>query len=269
MKLLTTTIILFLTLIASGQENISDSEIKLKTDSILNEGNLLYKLERAAWVSTDMAMARNDIKKKYGGYLIYQSGDTVKSIVFEKGVNECIYELQFTTDFSKPYKEIVGNRQLTENENKLQLIKLKIIDEALSTKYKVTCPEGYSLNMQLIPYNIGYKLYIFSGTSQNDLVPLGNDYVFFANTSGEISSWRKFHSRLIYSPTKYNGKQIVGLMHSHLKTEPYITATDICTFKLYAELCLLDNFEVLSTAFSKYFKYNLKEDKIEVRDANK
>ena len=269
MKLLTTTTFLFLTLIASGQENISDSEIKLKTDSILTEGNLLYKFERAAWVSTDMAMARTDIKNRYGGYLIYQTEDTVKSIVFEKGINECIYELQFTTDFSNPYKEIVGNRQLTENENKLQLLKLKITDEALSAKYDVTCPEGYSLNMQLIPYNIGYKLYILSGTSQTDLVPLGNDYVFFANTSGEINSWRKFHSHLIYSPTQYNGKQIVGLMHSHLKTEPYITATDICTFKLYAEFCLLDNFEILSTALSKYFKYDLKEDKIDIRDANK
>jgi len=269
MRLFTAIMFLFFALIVIGQVNISDSEIKFKTDSILSEGNLLYKFERAAWVSNDMSMARNDIKKKYGGYLIYQSGDTVKSIVLEKGVNECIYELQFTTDFSKPDKEIVKNRQLTENESNLQLIKLKIMANALNSKYNVTCPEGYNLNMQLIPYSLGYKLYILTGTSQDNLVPFGNDYVFFANINGEINLWRKFHSRLIYTPTLYNGKQIVGLIHSHLKTEPYITATDICTFKLYADLCILNNFEVLSTAFSKYFRYDLKEDKIDVRDANK
>jgi hypothetical protein len=63
-----------------------------------------------------------------------------------------------------------------------------------------------------------------------------------------------------------NGEKVVSAIHSHLKTTPYITATDICTFRLYGELCEMDEFSVYSPALGKYFKYRLKENKIEIEE---
>ena len=118
----------------------------------------------------------------------------------------------------------------------------------------------------MIPYELGYKLYILTGTAKRDVIPLGNDYVFFADSDGKITSWRKFHSVLIPSITKYKGEKVISITHSHLHAEPFISATDICTFKLYGSIYGLKQFKVLSTALSKYFTYDSDKNTIETSD---
>ena len=122
------------------------------------------------------------------------------------------------------------------------------------------------MNIELIPYELGYKLYIIAGTSKSDMIPFGNDYIFFADKNGEITSWRKFHSRLIPTMTKYEGKTVIGIIHSHLVNEPFMTATDICTFRLYGTISGVKKFEVLSTALSKVFTYDLESGTIKFKD---
>jgi len=251
----------------NAQVSYSETEIKQKCDSILNEGENLYQYERAAWITSDLAMEKKEIKKQFGGLLIYKRNDSISAIVLSKKDSKCIYEAIFKTDFNKPCKEYLITRELTESETNLQNIKTKMVNDALKNKeYQVTCPQGYNINMELIPYDLGYKLYFILGTNQSKIVPFGNDYIFFGDETGKITSWRKMHSRLIYSPTEYNGEKVRGLFHSHLKQELFITATDICTFKLYGSLYGLNEFEVLSTGLKKDFKYKLKENLIETRD---
>jgi len=256
----------FVTFILNAQETLSKEEIKQKTDSILVEGNLLYQYEKAAWVSTDQALALKDIKKKFGGYLIYQSGDSIKAIILEKSQDSCIYEMTYLKDFSIPCKENLISRGLNDLEKKLQSIKKKLFKEVFTSKYQISCPEGYNLNMELIPYELGYKLYIIAGTSKSEVIPFGNDYIFFADKNGEITSWRKFHSRLISMMTKYNGETVRSISHSHLRVEPFISATDICTFKLYGSLYGLKQFEVYSPALSTSFTYDIVKNTIESGD---
>lgn len=251
----------------NAQVSYSENELIQKCDSILNEGENLYQYEKAAWITSDLAMDKKEIKKQFGGLLIYRRNDSISAIVLSKKGSKCIYEVIFKTDFNKPCKENPSARELTENEKNLQHIKTKMIEDALKNKkHQVTCPQGYNFNMVLIPYELGYKLYFILGTSQSNIVPFGNDFVFFGDKEGKITSWRKMHSRLIYSPTEFNGEKVRSLIHSHLKQEPFITATDICTFKLYGSLYGLNEFEVLSTGLKKYFKYKLKENIIETRD---
>lgn len=251
----------------NAQTSFSGTELKQKCDSILEEGNTLYKYEKAAWIASDLAMDKKEIKKDFGGLLIYQRNDSISAVVLEKEGTKCIYEVIFKNDFNNPCKESQIVRDLTGIEKSLQQIKKKIFNEALNNeKYQVKCPQGYNINMELIPYELGYKLYFILGTSQSKLIPFGNDYIFFGDKEGNINSWRKFHSRLIFSPTEYEGNKVTGLIHSHLKSEPFISATDICTFKLYGSLYELNEFEILSTGLRKYFKYKLKENEIETRD---
>lgn len=252
--------------LAYGQVNLSKEEIKQKTDSILAEGNLLYRYERVAWVSNDHALEISLIRKKFGGYLVYQSGDSIKAIILEKGQNNCIYEMTYFQNYSVPMREVFATRKLNDLEEKLQSIKIKITNQVFTPAYKVTCAEGYNLNIDLIPVESGYKLYILTGTSKPEVIPMGNDYVFFTDKNGEITSWRKFHSRLIPAMTKIDGEKVRGLTHSHLRTEPFISATDICTFKLYGGMYGLKQFKVLSTALSKYFTYDSEKNTIETED---
>ena len=256
---------IFVTVVLNGQVKFTNEEISKKNDSILAEGNLLYQYEKVAWVSTDIALELSDIKKKYGGYFIYQSGDTVKAIILDKQNENCIYEMSYLHNFTTPVKELFDIRPLNINEIKLISIKNKLIKQVFTPHYAIAKVEGYNMNVQLIPSALGYKLYLMAGTTKADIIPFGNDYIFFADQNGDITSWRKFHSRLIPAFTKYQGEKVSGVTHSHLAMEPFITATDICTFKLYGSIAGLKNFIVFSTALSKVFTYDLEKNTIEVK----
>jgi len=56
------------------------------------------------------------------------------------------------------------------------------------------------------------------------------------------------------------------LIHSHLRTEPFISATDICTFMLYGKLCGQNSFGVYSPELGKYFRYRLDKNVINIED---
>lgn len=250
-----------------AQDSFTGIELKQKCDSILIEAENLYQYEKAAWITSDLALGKKEIKKKFGGLLIYKRNDSISAIVLSKEGSNCLYEVMFKTDFNHPCKEYHGVRELSDHEKNLQQIKTRMVEEVLKNKkYQITCPPDYNFNLELIPYESGYKLYFILGTGKKDVIPFGNDYIFFGDKKGKIKSWRKFHSRLIYSPTEYEGNKVLSLTHSHLKTEPFISATDICTFKLYGSLYGLNEFEVLSTGLKKYFKYKLKENEIEISD---
>jgi hypothetical protein len=265
MRIKTILIFLFgLSILGKAQNGLTELQIKVKTDSILMEGNLLFQYEKTAWTSTDLAMEKNEIKKKFEGYLVYQQKDTIKTIILNKE-NQCIYELFYINDFSRPTREIIANRELNENEKKLLTIKNKILSQIGEKKYEVGCQDGFSLNVELIPVVSGYKLYILTGTSQSNIIPFGNDYLFLTDQNGEILSMRKFHSRLISTKTKGpNGEQVTETIHSHLRTEPFISATDICTFKLYGSLYEQKEFKVYSPELSTYFIYSLIDNDIKI-----
>lgn len=52
-------------------------------------------------------------------------------------------------------------------------------------------------------------------------------------------------------------------MHTHVLENPYISATDICTFKLYAPFNEIDEFSVSSSALEGVFTYKISTDKLE------
>ena len=266
MKAITLILFLFAAMSVNGQTILSEIQIREKTNSILNEANLIYKYEKAAWVSTDLALENKKTKKNMVGYLVYQQRDTTKSIIINQ-TGQCILETAFINGSANPIEENFNIRNLDENEIHLLLIRDSIIKDIDNKKINISCPDGFNLNFVLIPANSGYKLYILTGTSQSGIIPFGNDYLVISDDKGQIIYWKKFHSRLIDTPIKApNGEEVIEFVHSHLKTEPFISATDICTFKLYAPFYQKLAFSVYSPALSKSFKYLLLDDKIEIND---
>jgi hypothetical protein len=243
---------------------MSETELRSKLDSVLAEAHVLYKYEKVAWVSSDLAMEDRIVKKNYGGILVYEIQGEMKVIILSKTQKECIAEYSFESDFSKPKSVAIEKRELLSKEKELLELKITLLENISHQKYGVTIPEGYSPNLIFIPFDDMYKMYIIMGTSQRDVIPFGNDYLFIADKNGEIESWQKFHSGIIPGYTKYDGYKVTELTHSHLRTTPLITATDICTFMLYAPLYDIDAFSVYSPAIGKYMKYSLNDDTITV-----
>jgi len=255
---------LFTCTLLSAQSQLTDSQIKYKLDSILLEGNLIYRYEKAAWISNDLAIENKNIKNNFSGYLVYLDNDTVRALILNKE-SECIYEFRFVSQFDNPISDIVLTRALSQQEQKLISIKTTIINKIVEQKIPVVCPEEYNLNMILMPKDDGYKFYIITGANKSGVIPFGNDYLFLTDDSGSIQSWKFFHSRLIAMDTKGpNGEEVRELIHSHLRTEPFISATDICTFKLYGKFCGQNSFQVYSPELGKYFRYILDSNNIDI-----
>jgi hypothetical protein len=240
---------------------LSETELKTKLDSVLSEGNLLYSYERTTWIAFDLAMQNQTVKEDFFSFLTYKDQTEMKVIFIGEKSKSCIAEYIFENNFDTPKSSKIENRVLLEKEKTLLNVRGKIMANLNDPKYEVVIPEGNNLNFTIFPFENNYKLYIVTGTSQNNIIPFGNDYLFIADKDGEISNWEKYHSRFIPAEIQEN---IAELGHSHLKTTPLITATDICTFKLYAPFYKIDVLSVFSPALGKFMKYNLKENTITI-----
>lgn len=249
-----------------SQNTIPEKDMNAILDSILLEGNTLYRYEKVAWISTDIAQGKPNVNKDFGGYLVYVLNDTLKTIILNDANDAVIYELVFTKNLNIPDAQISEKRSLTVFENELLSVKKNMIEQIVNGEYNLSCPEGFSLNLILMPVNTTYRLYIITGTSQNDVIPFGNDYLFIADESGKIQTWKKYHSRLIPAYTVLSGDEVVSISHSHLKTEPFISPTDICTFMLYGKLYDLSSFSVYSPYFSKYFTFYIDSNSIKIHE---
>jgi len=257
-------LLLFLLLPIIGYSQTENRQVKL--DSIIKEADLLYNYEKAAWVATDLLMPMEKLRNNYGGYIVYHSNDTIYATIMDQTQRKRLARFTFvTSNMDSPISSNFKISELTEKEMNLFATKSIVISQLSNPKYEIGIPEGYSPNLILFEEGEGYKLYIIMGTSESGIIPFGNDYLFHTDSTGDITSWQKFHSTLIpVQSTMSAGEVLKSAMHSHLKTTPYITATDICTFRLYAPYTELNEFKVLSTALNVYMKYDLETNSIEM-----
>lgn len=264
MKQITAVLFIVMSFMISAQGNTySEKEFQHKLDSIKAEGNLLYSHEIASWNSGDLMAANKKLRELAQSYLTYKSNDTVKTVFLNKDQNLIVAEYSFKNNQKKPVRENLQQRKLNQKELNINKIRSTIISQLSDPKYEVGAPEGYTLNLIIIPINENYKAYLIPGTSQSGVIPFGNDYLFMTDKEGKITSNQRFHSRLIPAFTQGENGTLTTSTHSHLKTNPFISATDICTFKLYAPLTKLEEFSIYSPALGTYMKYNYKKDSIE------
>lgn len=266
MKQIIKILFIFIPAIAFAQDlKYSEKELQLKLDSIKTEANLLFSHENSSWQAGDLANSNPKIRKNMDSYLTYQAKDTIKTVFLNKDQSKVIAEYSFKNNKEQPVKENYKQRDLNTTENSLKNIRALIIPQLSDPKYEVGIPQGYSMNLIIIPFNENYKIYLIPGTSQSGIIPFGNDYLFVSDKKGNIISNQRFHSRLIPAQASMqDGSTLTMVTHSHLRTNPFISATDICTFKLYAPLTKLEEFSVYSPALGTYMKYNYKKDTIEV-----
>lgn len=244
-----------------------DNNLQFKLDSIVKEADLLYSYEKAVWNASDILMSDSKLKNNYGGYVVSHSNDTIIVTFIDESQKQKIAKYFFTnSNLNTPFNSEIGLSPLTNLEQELLDIKVEMLNQLSDSKYNVTIPQEFNPNFVLIKEDTVFKLYMIMGTSVSGVIPFGNDYLFYANSKGEITFWEKFHSGMIPVMAEMDGLKVAESTHSHLRTTPYITATDICTFRLYAQYTELEKFSVYSPAIRKTMTYILKTNKIEIEE---
>jgi hypothetical protein len=233
MKKLLFTLLAFISISTYGQ-----NDLKTRTQPIVDEGKRLYKSEMASWYGTDLFLENHPDRTNIGGYFSYTQDDVSKCIFFSKGDKPKVIG---TITFDNTYNTKTARVDLAERDfSTIETDLFSIRKLALETINSDTLFKRY-VNTQ---YNIiplinkdEKKVYVLTGSQQNGVVFLGNDYVLTFDLHNKLTQKKKIHKNLI--PIKFEGKeQTAGVaMHSHLpETGEFITATDICTLMLYEKL---------------------------------
>ena|SRR5690349_11363531 len=206
---------------------------------ILQEANKLYKSEMASWNGTDIFMEKfADRRERIGGYLSYVAGEKATCIFFSQGDNpQIIGSFTFDSTYNVNTALVDGQeRQPTAPE--LDLITIR--QKAFALYQTDTLFKSYKdMNPNFIPLNDekGKRVYVLTGPQKEGIVVFGNDYLITFDKNNAIAGKRSLHKNII--PIEYGQKggiKIVSSMHSHLpETGDLITATDICTLKLYGK----------------------------------
>ena len=212
-----------------------------QTDKILDEGKLLYRLEKGSWYGTDDMLERFTTKKdSVGGYLSYETSDKkIKTIFFSRfDPNRILIRYLFD---EKPNSEFVSIDTLNQNATELEK-NLILIRQDARNRASVNEDEFFSFyentSLNFIPVINGKerKVYVLTGPQISGVVLIGNDYVLNYDKKNNFKNKSKIHNSILQFPYKSeNGESTLeSTYHSHIVTE-YISPTDICTLLLYRD----------------------------------
>jgi len=212
-----------------------------KSEQILEEGKLLFRLEKGSWYGTDDLVANFQSKMdSLGGYLSYETEEKkINTIFFSRfDPDEILVRYVFDSlPLPKPLKIDTLNRDATEVEKSLITIRKDASKKVLDNEddffkhYK-----NASLNYIPVINEKSRIVYIITGPQVAGNVLLGNDYRLKYNKKNEFVSKEKIHNSLLQFPYQSENKETptVSTIHSHILSS-YISSTDICTLLLYKD----------------------------------
>lgn len=206
---------------------------------IIAEGTKLYKTEMASWYGTDIFLEKfADKKQIVGGYLSYIANDKSICVFFSKGSSPKILT---TFSFDSTYNVNTATIDGQEREPSKQESDLIVIRQTALTQLRTdTLFKSYKdMSPNLVPINDekGKRVYILTGPQKQGIVVFGNDYLLTFDRDNKLMDKRQLHKNIItIAYGTEEGKTIISTMHTHLpETGDLITATDICTLKLYGK----------------------------------
>lgn len=230
--------IILLLLIISSTFSYSQNK---KTEKILNEGKLLFRLEKGSWYGTDDMLARFSSKKdSIGGYLSYENGrNKINTIFFSRfDSNKILVRYEFDSlPKTKPIKIDSTNHLASDLEKSLIKIRQDARERAYSNEDKFfSFYEKTALNFIPVINENGRNVFVLTGPQISGVVLIGNDYKLEYNKKNEFVKKMKIHNSILQFPYKSENKEnpTVSTYHSHVVTE-YISSTDICTLLLYKD----------------------------------
>jgi hypothetical protein len=231
-------LLILITLFILAQNAIAqENGLKRIADSINAEGETLYHSEWASGHGTQIFASRFAGKKLLsGGYFSYESKKGMTTIFFSKNDNPVVIAtVKFDDGLdSSKYSIDTTTRKFTEIEKEFYTVRSKAAQAVLNdTLFKFY--QNTSLNLVPIIKNGAKKVYVITAQTSPDEVLLGNDYLINFNKDNDIVNKVKLHNNLISLGN--GGKEVIkASAHQHLgETSPFITATDICAFKLWKD----------------------------------
>lgn len=230
--------IIILLLIISSSLTYSQNK---ESEKILNEGKLLFRLEKGSWYGTDDMLARFKSKKdSIGGYLSYENEDNkINTIFFSRfDSNKILVRYEFDSlPKTKPIKIDSTNHIASKLEKSLIKVRKDAQKRAYSNKDKFfNFYENTALNFIPVINEKDSNVFVLTGPQISGVVLIGNDYKLEYNKKGEFVKKIKIHNSILQFPYKSdNPENKLESTFQSLVLSKFINSTDICTLLLYKD----------------------------------
>jgi hypothetical protein len=259
-------------------------------DKVFLEGLALYTLILANWTSNDLYYENEFDTKNVSGYLSYREKDTLKTIfwreidtasveyktkIFKKAGDTLAseqsnksLELKWIIKTVK-YKNMnvtKKNASIAEDEERVPNAMEKMLMDYRAKAYKeinsdtLFFKQYIGTKLRAIPIDAGkeFRVYVYSSTIKEQVVPIGGDYLLvFDKKEGTLISKEDIHKDCIFISSQYNGQASdasKATIHTHKPgTSPLITPTDIATLLLYKSQLKWDEHNVVSEKYTSMF----------------
>jgi len=249
-KFLTTLIIVF---------TIISFSFGQKTEKILEEGKLLYRLEKASWNGTDFFLEKFSHKiNDVGGYLSYLDENNQLINIFFKRDNplHILVRFEFENLHQKnPIRIDTLNHIATQQEADLIAIRQDANEKISENKDAFfSFYDNTSLNLIPLIHKGEKRVFILTGPKVSNVVIIGNDYLLTYNNKNKLVKKEKLHNSLLQFLYKSDDPEnkMESTVHSHILSS-YITSTDICTLLLYKDYVEWNQHYVISKKYVSIF----------------
>lgn len=230
-----------------------------KTDKVLEEGKLLYRLEKASWYGTDIFLERFSHKRDIaGGYLSYlNENNQIVNIFFEKeNLSRILVRFVFESlPQENPIKIDTLNIEATKQEIELIAIRQDAVQKFSENKDGFfSFYENTSFNVIPLIRNGKRQVFILTSSQISNVVFIGNDYLLTYDKKNNLVKKEKLHNSILQFQGKSGDSEnpIVSTHHSHVLSD-LITSTDICTLLLYKDFVEWKQHYVISKKYVSIF----------------
>jgi hypothetical protein len=250
-------------LISLGSATVFAQDIARLINEIAYEGVTMYKMDQLVQNSADYIYDQADMSR-LRGYVSFKEGETFHCIYWNGAYDNLEVIHHFSTDEpERPELMRAENkkRPLTDLEQKYYDMKMQAITYIRGEPDFFSVPNGLRLNIYFVTTREGIKGYVMPTTTQEDLIPLGNDYVFLFDKNGELQGYDHIHKQYTEIETSKMksdpGGEIQTVQSIGNSAVPHITPTEICNLLIYSPQPEVHEHYVISDRFVSIF--SLKE----------
>ena len=237
----------------------SSQNLKRISDSIVQEGVYLYKLEKLVRTSSDMIGETQPNNLRFHDYVPCFDKDTLKVLYFDS--DSTGIRIKFTACLGEKDSITQANIKLKKEDRiptKKELILIRIKKEIMAF-----IQDSPSLNenknvmnfeIPVLEKNNLYYFYLLPVSIESGQFYMGGDYIFKYSKDEKLLAIEPQHVGLI-RVHKLQGTTTYSFAHTHLDDySHFMTATDICQAKLYAKQTVgFTEFNVIATQFDSSF----------------
>ncbi len=224
--------------------------------AVLEEGKMLYHLEKASWYGTDIFLKYyKDKVDSVAGYISYYNSQEVINVFFNRFDTTKVLARIIFDSIPQINPKRVEIEDLDVFRYEFDLFSLTKNARARIYAEQDTFFKFYkNTQFNLIPIisETYRKVFVLTASKDTENVLLGNDYIIYFDESNQFIRQERLHYSLIKLPMKSDSMELTMSTHTHILDE-IITSTDICTLLLYKDFAQWKSHYVFSKEWVSIF----------------